>query len=190
MMSQTVENFGSYIKSLREKKRLSLEEMAAKTKISLQYLSALEENRLAELPRTPNGKVNRLALPEAAPARSELDGAYAPARTPLEEHLVSLWQEILRVGQIGIRDNFFAHGGHSLLAIQMIGRLRHDLQVDLSVATLFQNPSIEDFAVAVLERLLEQESLEKAQAGAPIAEAAQQGGEEMNASQFQTVSQR
>ncbi len=50
MMTQTIENFGSYIKSLREKKRLSLEEMAAKTKISLQYLSALEENRLAELP--------------------------------------------------------------------------------------------------------------------------------------------
>lgn len=50
MMSQTIENFGSYIKSLREKKRLSLEEMAAKTKISLQYLAALEENRLTELP--------------------------------------------------------------------------------------------------------------------------------------------
>ncbi|OGC78263.1 MAG: hypothetical protein A2145_05070 [candidate division Zixibacteria bacterium RBG_16_40_9] len=49
-MNQTIENFGSYIKSLREKKRLSLEEMAAKTKISLQYLAALEENRLEELP--------------------------------------------------------------------------------------------------------------------------------------------
>jgi len=68
---------------------------------------------------TTSGKVNRKALPKPD-GRRESGSEYVAARTPEEEVLVSIWEEVLNVDRVGIYDNFFALGGHSLLAIRVI----------------------------------------------------------------------
>ncbi len=78
---------------------------------------------LERLPHTPNGKLDRNALPvpeEITPASTR----YAPPRTPVEEALARLWAELLRLERVGIHDNFFELGGDSILSIQIVGRAR------------------------------------------------------------------
>ncbi|WP_365731752.1 amino acid adenylation domain-containing protein [Ramlibacter sp.] len=100
---------------------------------------------LDAFPLTPNGKIDRKALPAPGTARSE-EGYTAP-RTPLEERVARAWAEVLRLDQVGVTDNFFELGGHSLLAIQLIERLRADgLAVD--VRTLFANPTVAELLAA------------------------------------------
>src|SRR2546429_6108034 len=97
-------------------------------------------------PLTPNGKIDRRALP--APERTQTAGgssSVAP-RSPVEEVLVGIWARVLGVEQVGLHDNFFELGGHSLLAIQVIWRVREALQVDLSIGSLFETPTLEQFA--------------------------------------------
>src|SRR5262249_31126598 len=76
------------------------------------------------LPRTPGGKVDRRALPAPDAGRPELEQAYLPPRTPVEEILAALWAELLGVERVGIHDNFFDLGGHSLLATRVVSRVR------------------------------------------------------------------
>ncbi len=96
---------------------------------------------LEALPLTPNRKVNRKALP--APEVSE--GAsvrYAPPRTETERNIVEIWQELLKNPRIGINENFFDLGGHSLLVVQLQTRLRRHFQHELSLVELFQHPTV------------------------------------------------
>ena len=79
---------------------------------------------LGAMPLTPNGKVDRRALPAVELGRPELRGEYVAARTPAEEVLAGIWSAVLRVEQVGVYDNFFELGGHSLLATQVISRVR------------------------------------------------------------------
>jgi len=72
-----------------------------------------------------------------------------PARTETEQHLVSVWREVLNVKDVGIRDNFFDLGGHSLLAIRLQSRIRDELGVSIEVREIFSSPSVEELAVAV-----------------------------------------
>ena len=101
---------------------------------------------LEQMPRTPNDKIDRKALPLPdldAEARSTL---YAPPGTPLEKSLVTLWEEILQVPQIGIHDDFFALGGHSLLAMQLISALRQRLDKEVPLRLLFDAATIAELA--------------------------------------------
>jgi acyl carrier protein len=107
---------------------------------------------LESLPLTPNGKVDRKALPIPDQARPELDAIYVRARNPVEEMLAEIWAEVLKVERIGIHDNFFDLGGHSLLATQVTSRLRDRLQIDLPLRTLFEKPTVEGLAVAIIEK--------------------------------------
>lgn len=101
-------------------------------------------------PRTPNGKIDRQALP--APAGSvQLERPYQPPRTPTEELLVGLWEALLGVERIGVHDNFFELGGHSLLATQLLARLRQTFHTELPLRTLFESPTITALASAVEE---------------------------------------
>lgn len=77
---------------------------------------------LDELPRTPNGKVDRKALPSAGEQRSA-EGDFIAPRSTIEKTVADVWQEVLGVSRISVRDNFFELGGHSLLAAQMVARL-------------------------------------------------------------------
>ncbi|WP_068503153.1 non-ribosomal peptide synthetase [Paenibacillus kribbensis] len=102
---------------------------------------------LERLPLTSNGKVNRRLLP-AAERRSPAAEAMPP-RTEMEAALVSLWSEVLGVAQIGIHDNFFAAGGHSLKAMALCGRMLKELDLDVPVGLLFSKPTIADLAASL-----------------------------------------
>jgi len=101
---------------------------------------------LPALPVTPNGKVDRRALP--APGRQEAETGAAP-RNPVEEVLAGLWAELLRQDRVGVHDDFFDLGGHSLLATQLVSRVRTAFGVELSVRQLFENPTLERLARVV-----------------------------------------
>ncbi|HID51927.1 MAG TPA: non-ribosomal peptide synthetase, partial [Anaerolineae bacterium] len=98
---------------------------------------------LDQLPRLPNGKVNRRALPVPDLPQSQ----YVAPRNPAEEILAGLWTQVLSVERVGVYDNFFALGGHSLKATQLVSRIREAFQRDLPLRRLFENPTIADTAV-------------------------------------------
>ena len=107
---------------------------------------------LDALPLTPNGKVGRKALPAPDQDRPELGNVYQAPRTPMEETLATIWSELLKVDKVGIHDNFFELGGHSLLATQVISRVRSCLSVELPLRVLFESPTIEQMAAAIMEQ--------------------------------------
>jgi amino acid adenylation domain-containing protein len=101
---------------------------------------------LAEIPLTPNGKVDRKRLPIEKASTRETSTPIASPRNRLEEQLVQIWSEILGVDRVGVRENFFDLGGHSLLLIRVHARLRKELDPDLAVIDLFRYPTIESMA--------------------------------------------
>ncbi len=105
---------------------------------------------LEALPLTPNGKLDRKALPDPGQARRAPGDDYVPPRGPIEEAVASLWAELLAADRIGAKDNFFEVGGHSLMAIQLIARLRQAFGVEPSLKDF-----IDDATVARLARLVE-----------------------------------
>lgn len=103
--------------------------------------------QLDSLPLSPNGKLDRGALPppRARAAAIGSDAHVAP-QTTLEKSLAAIWTEVLHVDQIGIHDNFFDFGGHSLLAAQLVARIRSVCQVELPLRQFFEGPTIESMA--------------------------------------------
>jgi amino acid adenylation domain-containing protein len=103
------------------------------------------------LPLTPSGKVDRRALPAPTAARPELEPPFAAPRTASEERLARIWCEVLGLERVGIRDDFFAIGGHSLLALRVWARIKETFGQDHPIATLFRHRTIEDLAAALRE---------------------------------------
>ncbi|MFN6461422.1 MAG: amino acid adenylation domain-containing protein [Nostoc sp. DedVER02] len=101
---------------------------------------------LETFPLTPNGKVDRKALPEPDTVRPELEAAYQPPQTEVEKTIAEIWQKVLQLEDVGIHDNFFELGGHSLLLVQVHNQLREIFQRDLSVLDLFRYPTINSLA--------------------------------------------
>ncbi len=97
---------------------------------------------LDSIPLTPNGKIDRKALPAANREITVEQGHIAP-RTTIEIQLAQIWSFVMNIKQVGVRDNFFHLGGHSLLAIRLISEIAHHFQIKLPLATLFQSPTIE-----------------------------------------------
>jgi acyl carrier protein len=101
---------------------------------------------LDSLPLTANGKLNRKALPAPDQARPEPEDSYAAPTTPVEKILGNIWSEILKLDKVGIHDNFFHLGGHSLIATQIVSRIRDAFKLDLPLRTLFEAPTIQGLA--------------------------------------------
>jgi thioesterase domain-containing protein/acyl carrier protein len=111
-----------------------------------EYMTPAVFVELAELPLTPNGKVDRKALPEPEDSHIDALETYIAPRNLLELELAKLWEELLRVEPIGVKDNFFEAGGHSLLAVRLVSRIQHELGKAIPLTAVFQEPTIEHLA--------------------------------------------
>ncbi|OKH59454.1 hypothetical protein NIES2130_09045 [Scytonema sp. HK-05] len=102
---------------------------------------------LDSLPLTPNGKVDRRAL-QAPADTSDADKFVAP-RSQVELQLAQIWSRILKVDKVGVQDNFFDLGGHSLLTPYLMAQIKQQFGKDIPIASLYQNPTIEQLATIV-----------------------------------------
>jgi acyl carrier protein len=112
------------------------------------------------LPLTPNGKINRKALPDPEDSSEPKENFVAP-RTPVEELLAEIWAGVLKLDTVGIHDNFFDLGGHSLKATQVMSRVRETLAVDLPLRVLFEAPTVAELASGVEQSIAEAGELEE-----------------------------
>jgi amino acid adenylation domain-containing protein len=103
---------------------------------------------LEEMPLTPNGKINRKTLLDRGANFSAREDFVAP-RNPVEESLAGIWAQVLRTEQVGVYDNFFELGGQSLVATQVISRIREVFGVELPVRALFQQPTVAGMAEGI-----------------------------------------
>jgi acyl carrier protein len=140
------------------KKRASVSEQTLK-EFAAERLADFKVPRvvlfLDEIPKGPTGKRQRIGLAEklglTASDPTEDRPAYAAPQTLIEETLVNIWTEVLGISPIGTSDNFFQLGGDSILATQIINRVRADLKVELSFLLFFQQPTITKMAIAITQ---------------------------------------
>ncbi|MEM7593940.1 MAG: phosphopantetheine-binding protein, partial [Cyanobacteria bacterium P01_A01_bin.83] len=104
---------------------------------------------LDSMPLTPNGKVNRRALPAPDTSDIQLNINFIAPTNPTEELLTNIWSDILGCERVGIHDNFFELGGHSILAIRVISRLNQAFSTELSLRHIFETPTIAGLALAI-----------------------------------------
>ncbi len=116
---------------------------------------AEQEKRLDALPLIPNGKVAQLAFTVSEKSRSDLESnhpsgsplEYVAPRDTVELQLTKIWSEVLEIRPIGVKDNFFDNlGGHSMLAVRLFRQIKKSFGKDLSMATLFEAPTVEQLA--------------------------------------------
>jgi thioesterase domain-containing protein len=105
-----------------------------------EYMVPTAYVQLKRIPLTPNGKLDRKSLPE--PDKDIREQEYVGPRNATEETLCRLWQEVLRRERVGIHDNFFNIGGHSLLAVQVISRIRQAFTAEMPLSVLFAAPTV------------------------------------------------
>ncbi|MDY7096043.1 MAG: amino acid adenylation domain-containing protein, partial [Acidobacteriota bacterium] len=110
------------------------------------YMVPSEILEMASLPRTPNGKVDRKALPEPAGVRPEQAGRYVAPRNQTEALVSEIWAQVLELDRVGVTDSFFDLGGHSLLATQVMSRLRSSLGAEVPLRALFEAPTVAELA--------------------------------------------
>ena len=104
-----------------------------------------------KMPLTPNGKIDKKALPE--PDSSNIvSKEYVAPQNKTEEKIIEVWQELLEIDKIGIHDDFFELGGHSLLATRVISELRTQLNVEVAIRDMFQHTNVKDLATFIDEQ--------------------------------------
>jgi len=113
------------------------------------------------IPLTHHGKIDRAALPSPSGDRPRLDVAYVPPSSETEKELARIWVDVLGVDRIGIHDNFFDLGGHSLMIIQLMSRLRKSFRVELPLRDVFAMPTIKEIADMLEAKILAKASAEK-----------------------------
>jgi amino acid adenylation domain-containing protein/FkbM family methyltransferase len=104
---------------------------------------------MEKLPLTSNGKMDRNALPNPSSEARQPSREFVSPRTETESALAAIWADLLKVGNVGINDDFFDLGGHSLLAIKTVSRIRDAFQVDLTLRNLFESPTVAGLAVII-----------------------------------------
>jgi acyl-coenzyme A synthetase/AMP-(fatty) acid ligase/acyl carrier protein len=98
---------------------------------------------------TPNGKLDRRALPAVHRQPRNVWNEYVPPTTPIEVKLAEIWGALLGVEPVGVEDDFFELGGHSLLAAELMATVRQEMQVDVSARTLYLQPTVAELALAI-----------------------------------------
>jgi acyl carrier protein len=110
---------------------------------------------LEKLPVSPNGKLNRSALPLPDDARPELAREFVSPSTPVEQAVAEIFSEVLEVRTVGLNDDFFELGGHSLLAARVVTRLRDRFQVEVTPRLVFESPSVREMAERISALLVQ-----------------------------------
>lgn len=123
---------------------------------------------LEALPLTPNGKLDRQSLPSPRENQLMAETTYVAPRTPIETELAAIWSQLLGVERVGIHDNFFEVGGHSLLVTQAVARIRDIFEVELPLRVLFKVSTVAELAQAIERVKARSEELRKP-AVAPVA---------------------
>jgi len=118
------------------------------------YMIPNEFIMLDAFPLTTNGKIDIKALPVPGRSRAELSQTYIAPRTPIEESLAEIWLSALETDRIGIHDNFFEMGGHSLLAGRVTALTNERFDIDITLRNLFETPTIEGIAITVTQQLI------------------------------------
>ncbi len=132
---------------------VSTEELRSYLKQKLaEYMVPSSFVMLQSLPLTPNGKVDRRALPETEGVGTEAVEVYIAPRSAMERTIANIWQEVLKLEKVGVNDNFFGLGGHSLLLVRAHSKVSEVLRVKLSMMEMFKYPTIS----ALAEHLSEQ----------------------------------
>jgi amino acid adenylation domain-containing protein len=116
---------------------------------------------LDAVPLTPTGKIDRGALPEPGKLRPSLDTPYVAPQTPVEKNLARLWAEVLSLEKVGIHDNFWDLGGHSLTAARVVSRIIRAFQIEMPMDALFASPTVADMAKTVLNNPSSEEVLDR-----------------------------
>jgi amino acid adenylation domain-containing protein len=116
--------------------------------------------QLDELPLTSNGKVDKRALPDPEGSEMASGTEYIAPRTDTEHKLVQIWEEVLVKENIGVRDDFFALGGHSLKAMKLVSKINQELQSALKIGNIFISPTIEDLS-QIIDFALNQKKLKQ-----------------------------
>jgi acyl carrier protein/SAM-dependent methyltransferase len=111
---------------------------------------------LDALPLNANGKIDRRALPAPDALRPEMDESYVAPRGAVEEQVAAVWRQVLGIARVGVHDNFFDLGGHSLIATQVVSRLCDAFGLELPLRQLFESPTVAGLAAAVVRRQAEQ----------------------------------
>jgi len=107
---------------------------------------------LASFPLNSNGKLDRKALPAPGARRCDCEPGYVPPRDAVEEVLASIWEEVLGALRVGVHDDFFQLGGHSLMAVRLLARIENILGVKLPLSTIFRAGTIDLMAMVVKRR--------------------------------------
>ncbi len=126
-----------------------------------EYMIPAAWMQLEALPLTANGKVDRRALPDPDSQRPELSSAYIAPRTAVEREIAEVWQEVLGLETVGVDDNFFDLGGHSLHALRVHGKLCAKFGDELTLVQLFQFPTISALAGLLTQKTTSEPSFEK-----------------------------
>lgn len=146
----------AYIKA-PEQQPLTFDEMRAFLSKKLpDYMIPTAVVNLSDFPQTPSGKIDKKLLPAPDQIRPDLAANYVAPRTPVEEKLAQLTAEILGVERVGVYDNFFDLGGHSMLAIKVISQIREEFQVEIGLRQLFEEPHVAGLSRAITELQAEQ----------------------------------
>lgn len=130
------------------------------SKVLPEYMVPSYYVELDSLPLTSNGKINRKALPEIS-QENIIRKEYIAPRNETEEKLAQIWQEILKIDTIGVTDNFFNLGGHSLLVVRIINQIKKELGLNISVKTFFENPTIDALSEQLKDKKSESFFIEK-----------------------------
>jgi acyl carrier protein len=133
----------------RKKQALPVDQIIAFLRNKLpDYMIPFRFSHLESLPLS-NGKLNKKALPPPEGIRPQMSQAYAPPENELQQMLCAIWSEVLGIEKVGIRDNFFDLGGHSLAAARVVSRIVKQFQLEMPQQLLFQSPTIADTAAVI-----------------------------------------
>ena len=112
---------------------------------------------LDQMPLTSNGKIDRKSLP--SPKGYESNQDYVAPQNELETDLCEIWSSLFNIERVGINDDFFALGGHSILAIRLISEIKNKQNVEISITDLFENPTVSKLSLFILNQSLEEKEL-------------------------------